>query len=147
MHCPVCKTPLWTDSLFTPARLHCPRCGAVFKSTVPWGYFRIVVLVVVVLCLFIIGWVQGKNLWLFPVFVIGLLCLFWFLPRLIDLQHIPGRLKLSDGISGEEQLKLRLEDQNQEESGERFRERLNLSKFFYFLVAVGVILLLFMILG
>ena len=147
MNCPGCKTPLWTDSLLVPARLQCPRCGAVFKSTVPWGYFRLLVLLVIVLCLFIIGWIPGKNLWLVPLVVIGLLCLFWFLPRLIDLEHIPPNLKLSDGVTGTEQLKLRLQDQSREEKEKRFRNRLNPRKIAYFLLAVGLILLLLAVVG
>lgn len=135
--CPVCKTPLWTDPFFTPSRLRCPRCGAVFKSTVPWGYFRLLVLMVAVLCLFIISSLPGKNVWMLGLFLLGILIVFWYLPRLIDLQHVPGGLKLPEPLAEAVQLKLNLQDQ----------EKLRFRRWIYFVLAVIAIFLLLALWG
>jgi len=82
-HCPVCKTPLWTDSLLTPSRLRCPRCGTEFKPTVPWQYVRILFIVVVALAILVVALLtQGNLLWIVSLLVIGALaaCL-WYLSR------------------------------------------------------------------
>ena len=147
MRCPVCKTPLWTDPLFTPPRINCPRCGAVFKSTVPWKYFRILVLLVVVLCVFIITSLPVRNLWLLLIFLIGLLLAFWYVPRLIDLQHIPEALQFPERLAGAEQL--RLEDQNREERNDLFQKGFRFPGWLllFLLAMVGVIFFLFSVLA
>ncbi len=70
-HCPVCRARIWTDPLFSPARLHCPRCGAEFSPTVSWLYFRGLLLIVIVLSLTVIMLMTRGNICLF-VFLLGL---------------------------------------------------------------------------
>jgi hypothetical protein len=60
---------LWTDPLFTPSRLVCPRCGAVFKPTVPWAFFRILVLIILALSVTLIVFIAGYRPWLILVFL------------------------------------------------------------------------------
>ncbi len=131
-HCPVCKTRLWTDPLFTPRRLCCPRCGAEFRPTVSWLYFRLLLVLVAVLGLILIGMLSSGNLWL--VLFVGLLAVLLFLlPRLIDLQHIGPELNPSEGVLEPRQLELELEDQHEREGREEERERR-----FYRLVSFGL---------
>jgi uncharacterized paraquat-inducible protein A len=85
--CPVCKARLWTDPLFSPARLQCPRCGAVFATTVQWGYFRILLLLVILLAVLLIADLPDRKVWL-VIFLVLLAGVLWYLPRLINLQRI-----------------------------------------------------------
>ncbi len=130
--CPVCRTRLWTDPLFTPRRLTCPRCGAEFRPTVSWFYFRLLLVVVAVLSLVLIALLSGGNVWLL-VFVVVLAGLLLLLPRLIDLQHIGPELNPSEGVLEPRQLELELEDQHEAQDVRDERERR-----FYRLVSLGL---------
>ncbi len=107
--CPVCKSRLWTDPIFTPSRLVCPRCGAVFKPTVPWAAFRILVLVVLVLSVTLIFFLVRHKPWLVG-FLAVLLLFLWFLPRLVNLQHISSELGLSEGVMDPDRMRLKFDD-------------------------------------
>lgn len=146
MRCPVCKTPLWADPFFAPARIHCPRCGAVFKSTVPWGYFRILVLLVIALSLFVIASLPVRNFWALLVLLIGLLFVFRYVPRLIDFQYIPEALQFPERLAGAEQLSLGLEERSRDERQGSARQRLRFWKLLVFLLGAVLIFLVFSVL-
>lgn len=133
--CPVCKTRLWTDPIFTPSKLRCPRCGAEFKPTVPWIYFRILLLVVVFLGLVVIMLLTRGNIWLF-LFLLGLAVFLWFLPRIINLQHIGPELTPSEGVLDPRQLELKLEDIQLNQRFDEFREERGFHKLILLLVAM-----------
>lgn len=136
--CPVCKTPLWTDPLFTPARLQCPRCGAVFKSTVPWIYFRLLLLVAIVLGVCLVSFLPEKNVWYLLLLLAALLIVFWFMPRLIDLQRVSEKLTIP-GLANAEDFEFKFMSEQHpawEKLYKEFREKERLRKWLYFLLAV-----------
>ena len=139
--CPVCKTRLWTDPLLTPGRLSCPRCGTIFRPTVPWAYFRFLLLVVVTLALLVIFSFSDSNIWIL-LFLIGVAIFFWFLPRFIDLQRISGELGLPEGPMDTEKLKLKLGDDDWEKRHEEFEERSRFRQLVYLLMVITVTLLI-----
>lgn len=140
--CPVCKARLWTDPLLTSGRLSCPRCGAEFRPTVPWAYFRILLLVVVTLAVLVISSFSQPSIWIL-IFLIGAAIFFWFLPRFIDLQHISD-LRVPEGPMDAEQLELKLEDRQWEEKYEKFQEGHRFRQLIYLLVAI-ILFFLFLI--
>ena len=144
-HCPVCRSRLWSDPLFTPARLRCPRCGAEFKPTVSWNYFRILLLVVAALALLVIMLLTRGNLWLF-LFFLGLAGCLWYLPRIINLQRIGPELTPSEGVLDSKQLKLDLEDAHLEEKYEEFEEKEKFRRLIYLLLTIALLSLLVIIL-
>ena len=121
--CPVCKSRLWTDPLFTPSRLVCPRCGAVFKPTVPWASFRILVLIVLALSVTLIVFIAGYRPWLILVFLFALVGFIWYLPRLVDLQHISKELSLPDGTLDPDRMRLDFDDKIARERDQQQEER------------------------
>ncbi len=139
--CPVCKTRLWTDPLFTSGRLSCPRCGATFRPTVPWAYFRFLLLVVVTLALLVISSFSDSNIWVF-LFLIGVAVFFWFLPRFIDLQRISGDLGVPEGPVDTEEFKLRLRDEGWEEDQAEFEEKSRFRQLVYLLMVIAVTLVI-----
>ncbi len=143
--CPVCKARLWTDPLLTQGRLSCPRCGAEFRPTVPWAYFRILLLVVLTLAVFVISSFSERSLWML-VFLIGAAVFFWFLPRFIDLQHISD-LRVPEGPMNTERLDLELGDSNWEEKYDAFQERYRFRQLVYLLAAIVLFFLLLVGLG
>ncbi len=144
--CPVCRTRLWTDPLFTLAKLECPRCGAVFRPTVPWGYFRLVLLIVILLIFFIVVLFTSRNIWLL-LFMAGVVVSLWYLPRIIDLQYIPGELEFGQGIRNLEQIKLRFEDIEWNKRREQAEEKVRFRRWMYFLVALTLVLLIVSLVG
>jgi hypothetical protein len=136
--CPVCKAPLWTDPLLTPSRLSCPRCGAEFRPTVPWAYFRILLLVVVTLAVLVISSFSERSVWIL-VFLIGAAVFFWFLPRFIDLQHITD-LRVPEGPMNPDQLELKLGDKQWEEKHDALQEGYRFRQLIYLLVAIALFL-------
>ena len=142
--CPVCKTRLWTDPLLTSGRLSCPRCGAIFQPTVPWAYFRFLLLVVVTLALLVIFSLSDSNIWIFLV-LIGVAVFFWFLPRFIDLQHISGELGLPEGPMDTEELRLKLGDDDWAEGHEEFEEKSRFRQLAYLLMVIAVTLLILLL--
>lgn len=139
--CPVCKTRLWTDPLLTPGRLSCPRCGAIFRPTVSWAYFRFLLLIVVTLALLVIFSFSESNIWMF-LFLIGGAIFFWFLPRFIDLQRISGELQVPEGPMDTEELKLKLGDDDWEEAHEEFEEQSRFRQLVYLLMVITMTLLI-----
>ena len=139
--CPVCKTRLWADPLLTPGRLSCPRCGAIFRPTVPWAYFRFLLLVVVTLALVVIFSFSESNIWII-LFLIGVAVFFWFLPRFIDLQRISGELGVPEGTMDTKELRLKLEDEDWEKSHEEFEEKSRFRQLVYLLIVITVTLLI-----
>ena len=144
--CPVCKAPLWTDPLFTPGQLSCPRCGATFRPTVPWGYLRLLLLIVVILVLAAIVFLSQTNLWII-LFLIAVTVFFWSLPRFIDLQRISGDLRIPEGPVDTEELKIRLKDQDSDEHSGDLDEARRRRHLIYILVAVTLLLFLIATLG
>lgn len=140
-HCPVCRARIWTDPIFSPSRLRCPRCGAEFSPTVPWIYFRILLLVVVILCLIVILLLTQGNLYLF-LFLLGLAALLWFLPRIIDLKHVGPELTPSEGVLDPNQLELELEDRRFQENFEEHQEKRNFRGLIYLLLSIGLLIFL-----
>ena len=140
--CPVCKARLWTDPLLTSGRLVCPRCGAEFWPTVPWAYFRILLLVVVTLAVLVIASFSQRSIWIL-IFLIGAAICFWFLPRFIDLQHI-SELRVSEGPMESEQMELKLEDKQWEDKHDEFQKGHRFRQLIYLLVAI-VLFFLFLI--
>lgn len=108
-HCPVCNTRLWTDPLFTPRRLNCPRCGAEFKPTVSWFYFRVLLLLAIGLAFVLIAILTRGDIWLLLLIALLTISLL-LLPRLIDFQRIGPELFPSEGVLDAEQMKLELKD-------------------------------------
>ena len=139
-HCPICKARLWTDPWLTPGRLSCPRCGAEFRPTVPWAYFRILLLVVVTLAVLVISFFSERSIWIL-VFLIGAAIFCWFLPRFIDLQHISD-LRVPEGPMDTDQLELKLQDKRWEEKQDEFQEGYRLRHLIYLLVAIALFFLL-----
>src|SRR4030043_1140666 len=119
--CPVCKSRLWTDALFTPSPLVCPRCGRAFKPTVPLTSFRILVLIVLALSVTLIVFMAGHRPWLIVVFLLGLAGFILYLPRLVDLQRISKELSLSDGPLDPDRMRLDF-DNKIAEKGEQLQE-------------------------
>ncbi|HSR50398.1 MAG TPA: hypothetical protein VLV83_06185 [Acidobacteriota bacterium] len=116
--CPFCKTRLWTDPWFSRGSLRCPRCGNEFQPTVHWGYFRLMVLLVVVLALAIIVFLPPKVIWI-VLFVIGLGVLFWYFPRLIDLRPVPTEVGATEGVLEND----RMEEEDWEEKLDKLAEQ------------------------
>ena len=139
--CPVCHARIWTDPFFSPARLHCPRCGAEFSPTVSWLYFRGLLLVVIVLSLTVIMLMTRGNIYLF-VFLLGLGALLWFLPRIIDLKHVGPELTPSEGVLDPKQLELKLEDIRLREKVEGTEEKRNFRGVVYLLLLIALLVML-----
>lgn len=134
--CPVCRARIWSDPLLTPGRLRCPRCGAVFRPTVPWVYFRVLLLAVVALALILIISLSQTHFWLL-LFLVGLIVFFWFLPRFIDLQRISGELTTPEGPMDTKHL----EDEDWRQKQDKFEEELDFRQLVYILVAVILLFL------
>lgn len=143
--CPVCRSRLWNDPIFTPSRLRCPRCGAEFKPTVPWIYFRVLLLVVIALSLLVIVLLTRGNLWLLA-FFLGLAIFLWFLPRIINLQHIGPELTPSEGVLDPRQLELKLEDLSLEQKLEEAEEERDFRKLIYLLLTALALILVVIVL-
>ena len=139
--CPVCRARIWTDPLLTPGRLCCPRCGVVFRPTVPWVYFRVLLLAVVACALILIISFSQTHFWML-LFLVGLIILFWFLPRVIDLQRISGELTIPEGPMDVEHLKLQVEDEDWRQKQDKFEEELDFRQWVYILL---VVILLFLV--
>jgi hypothetical protein len=122
--CPVCKSRLWTDPLFTPSRLVCPRCGAIFKPTVPWASFRILVVLVLVLSIALLVFLVGYEPWILIAFLTALFLFLWNLPRLVNLQHISKELSLSDGVMDPDEMRLKIDDRHMEKKEQAQEERM-----------------------
>ena len=139
-HCPVCKSPLWTDPLFTPSKLKCPRCGTDFKTTVSWVYLRVFLLLAASFVLLMIIFLSETYFWIL-LFLIGLIGLLWFLPRFIDLERISGELTTPEGPVDTNQLRLSLKDNgwNQEK---KLNEEQKSRRFAYLSVSLILLLLL-----
>ena len=142
--CPVCKARLWTDSLLIPSRLSCPRCGAEFRTTVYWGYLRVLLVVVVPLVIFVIFSFSEYGIWILA-FLIGAAILYWILQRFFHLQHISD-LPILEGPADLDTLELRLEDQQWGETYRKAQGRRKLRQIGYlFLVVALVCFFLFVI--
>lgn len=124
-YCPFCKTRLWTETLWTPSHLHCPRCGAQFKPTVPWNYVRLLLVLVVALAMLLVYLLtEGNLLWLlFSLVVLGLIGCLWQISRIIHLHQIGPELTPSEGILDPKQLKFELDDREREASQREERRR------------------------
>jgi hypothetical protein len=114
--CPICKTPLWKRPLLL-RRLKCPRCGAEFRPTVPWAYFRLLLFLVLILSLTLVLVIFGENHWLLLLFLFAVAGFFWYLPKLVNLERIPGDLTVPEGPVTEG-LQLELEYQRWNEPDE-----------------------------
>ncbi len=139
-HCPVCKTRLWTDPLLTPSRLTCPRCGAEFKPIVSWHHFRLLLVVLIFLSVLVIAFLSRENWWWLLV-IVAVAAFLWYLPRLINLQHIGPELNPSEGLLDTKQLDLDL-DLRLEEKFEEFEERQSFRRLVYLAVALVLLLIL-----
>jgi hypothetical protein len=113
----------------------------MFRPTVPWAYFRFLLLVVVTLALLVIFSFSESNLWI-VLFLIGVAVFFWFLPRFIDLQRISGELGVPEGTMDTEELKLKLGDEDWEEGHEEFEEKSRFRQLMYLLIVITVTLLI-----
>lgn len=134
--CPVCKARLWQGPFFR--RVHCPRCGAEFRPTVPWSYFQVLVLLIVVLGLSLVLLLTGNNFWLMALFLIVAGLFLWFLPRLIDLEPVARDLGVAGPVTNEE-IQLELNYRNWVKDEEPTEPR------FALLYLVGLSLLLFLL--
>lgn len=105
--CPICKTPLWKDH-FWRSKLTCPRCGAEFSTTVPWVWFRwLLVLLFVLLAVNILVLFQKNFLFLAGILLVLAISL-WQIPKLIRLHQIPIDLSLAEGPERAEEMQLKL---------------------------------------
>lgn len=134
--CPVCRTKLWTDGLFITSRVRCPRCGTEFRATVSWAYFRLLLLLCVLAILIVVLWLGGDLLILLA--LLALTIFFWYLPRLIDLQHIPEPTP-SEGLFPNE---LEPEDLDWEETRNRNNRDRGIRALIYFILALVIFLLI-----
>jgi uncharacterized protein (DUF983 family) len=142
--CPVCKARLWTDPLFTPDQLKCPRCGAEFRPTVAWRYVRTLLIVAVALIAVVLLLLPLRTFWLL-IFLLLVTLSCSYLPRLIDLQRMPGSLQLSEGPPLDPaSAKFQIEDSRWQESHERRTEEHRARRTLYVVLAVilGLLLLL-----
>ncbi|UCF39091.1 MAG: hypothetical protein JSU96_09745 [Acidobacteriota bacterium] len=98
--CPVCKARLWQGPFLK--RVECPRCGGVFKPTVPWIYFQALLFLFVVLSLVVVVVATGRNLWIIFLFLCIFALFFWFLPKLISLVHVPSDLTMVGPVSADD---------------------------------------------
>ncbi|HXK58647.1 MAG TPA: hypothetical protein PLP42_02025 [Acidobacteriota bacterium] len=135
--CPICKSRLWTDPIFTPSRLVCPRCGAVFRPTVPWTAFRILVGLVLVLAVALIFFVEPNRPWL-VLLLVGLVAFVWFVPRFVNLQQISKELGLSEGLIDPDRMRLQIDDRSAEKRDQAREERL--FRMLLYLAAMVVVL-------
>ncbi len=142
--CPVCKTRLWTDPLFTRRRLRCPRCGAEFKPTVSWFYFRVLLLVVATLGLVLVTLLTRGNLWIL-IFLGGVIIAMLLLPRLIDLQRIGPELTPSEGLLEPRQMDLEMEDLRADEALDEDQERRRFYRLVYLLMGAVIVLVIFIV--
>ena len=138
--CPVCKSKLWTDPLFTPSKLKCPRCGTDFRTTVSWVYLRVFLLLAVSFVLLMIIFLSETYFWIL-IFLVGFIGLLWFLPIFIDLERISGELTTPEGPVDTNQLRLSLKD-NSWNKEEKLSEKQKLRKFVYFSISLIFLLLL-----
>lgn len=97
--CPVCKARLWKKPFAW--KLHCPRCGAEFRPTVPLALFQLFffVFLVVVLALIVLYTRHYALLSLMFLILAGLLA--WFLPKAVRLEVDEPGLTVADGPSAE----------------------------------------------
>ncbi|MGH9338070.1 MAG: hypothetical protein ACRD1R_00405 [Acidobacteriota bacterium] len=112
----------------------------------PWGYFRLVLLIVILLIFFIVVLFTSRNIWLL-LFMAGVVVSLWYLPRIIDLQYIPGELEFGQGIRNLEQIKLRFEDIEWNKRREQAEEKVRFRRWMYFLVALTLVLLIVSLVG
>jgi hypothetical protein len=99
---------------------------------------------VVTLALLVIFSLSDSNIWIF-LFLVGVAICFWFLPRFIDLQHISGELGLPEGPMDTDELKLKLGDDDWEESHEEFEENSRFRQLVYLLMVITVTLLILLL--
>ncbi|GEM_PF-1249769 len=135
--CPVCKSKLWTDPFFAPTRLVCPRCGAVFQTSVPWRSFRLLVFLVISLSIVVMVLLSGRKPWLL-VILIGLVLFFWSLPRLINLQHISSDLTVAEGPADPDRMRMDFEPSLLEKKEKREEEKLFRKLVFLVLLAAAL---------
>lgn len=132
--CPFCKARLWSDPWLSGGKLKCPRCDNEFVPKVPWGYFRLVIVLLVLAAILLIVTLPGGYLWL-ALILVGVALLIWHLPKMISL-HPTEALTPSEGVMDPERMKLDLEDADWEERLEELQQN---SRFRT--VAIAVLLL------
>ncbi|HSR68858.1 MAG TPA: hypothetical protein VLU25_13050 [Acidobacteriota bacterium] len=137
--CPFCKTRLWTDPWFSRGSFQCPRCGNEFQPTVHWGYFRFMVLLVVILATAIIVFLPPRAVWVVA-FVVALGALLWYFPRLIDLRPIPTEVGAPEGV-------LKNDPLNDEDWDEKLDKLAEQSRFRYGILLVLVMALVLVVLA
>lgn len=89
--CPVCKSKLWRDPIF-PRMITCPRCGNKFRPMVSLAFFQLVLLILVILLLAGLAYFTGAGTWLGVAVIASLLLIFFYFPKIIDLEMVKPNL-------------------------------------------------------
>ena len=113
--CPVCKTKLWRDPVF-PRMITCPRCGNKFRPTVSLAFFQLVLLIFVILLLAGLAYFTGAGTWFGVAVVFALLMIFFYFPKLINLELVKPSLVVEGPV---EQKHLEWETDEETEEGDR----------------------------
>lgn len=113
--CPVCKSKLWRDPVF-PRMITCPRCGNKFRPMVSLAFFQLVLLILVILLLAGLAYFTGAGTWLGVAIIASLLLIFFYFPKIIDLEMVKPDLVV-EGPPDEKNVEW--EDEETEDDGDR----------------------------
>jgi hypothetical protein len=113
--CPVCKSRLWRDPVF-PRMITCPRCGNKFRPTVSLAFFQLVLLVLVIVLLAGLAYFTGAGIWLGIAVIAAVLLIFFYFPKLINLEHVKPNLVV-EGPPDEKNVEW--EDEDTEDESDR----------------------------
>ncbi len=113
--CPVCKSKLWRDPVF-PRMITCPRCGNKFRPTVSLAFFQLILLLLVIVLLAGLAYFTGAGTWLGVAVIAALLLIFFYFPKLINLELVKPNLVV-EGPPDEKHVEW--EDEEAEDDGDR----------------------------
>jgi len=143
--CPVCKAPLWKEHLLL-RKLRCPRCGAEFRTAVPWVYFQFLLLVVALLSLTVLVTFFHNNIWLLLLFALFLGFFLIYLSWIVDIKLIPGDFRIADGPREEEKLQLKLKYPGDEDRDPAVKQSwFRWAPLFLALMILGLVLFAFLV--
>ncbi len=89
--CPVCKSKLWRDPVFS-SMITCPRCGNKFRPMVSLAFFQLVLLILVIILLAVLAYFTGAGTWLGVAVIASLLLIFFYFPKIINLELVKPNL-------------------------------------------------------
>jgi hypothetical protein len=113
----------------------CPRCGNNFRPMVSLAFFQLVLLILVILLLAGLAYFTGAGTWLGVAVIASLLLIFFYFPKIIDLEMVKPNLVVEGPA---ENKNLEWDDEETEEEGDNN---------FYKISCACTLLLLVIILG